>query len=519
MSSMIGKWNGIFFLAVTSTAVTSTLGCKLGVPIDRNVQISRHFADENPADEPPQTRLVHSGSVAQTSKNPQSSQAVKSVSDGPVIESLSDLPADDWPDSRPMISKAEKPPVGDLAPHGATDDETSIDAGMMLAAGLENADLTELLAAFRESPPHIQQQAIRQLIAAASLRATSTQQPGGIDQQLKNALGALPKLPEEIEDSGIAPTRLAATGQSPSPNQVQSEAPDAAVSQAVASTGETGSEVAVTAATSTAATDSIRLADQTQTPTAISNLLDPSATQPSQPTAAVRDQSTLFAELLETLQTPMPGESDGDRFRRDVIRRHLLVLSGDPDTAVDAMKGLTPSEQEFLRHHLLAIWQMTNPEGHPVASRRLSSALPKIQTANQHLRQANEQLDLRSLAFCTEIVSYGQVKRFQTSRFDGGQKVILYCEIDNFVAEKTSDGYETELQGSYEVFDSSGTKVAGLVLPADRQVCDHYLRDYFIAYQMNLPTDLPPGAYRLELTMECVKGKKFGQASIPMTIK
>jgi hypothetical protein len=36
---------------------------------------------------------------------------------------------------------------------------------------------------------------------------------------------------------------------------------------------------------------------------------------------------------------------------------------------------------------------------------------------------------------------------------------------------------------------------------------------------MNLPAELQPGNYRLELTMECVKGKKFGQANIPLTIK
>jgi len=504
MSSMIGRWNGIFFLAVTSA-----LGCKLGVPLDRNVQISRHFADEGSADEPPQTRLVHSGSVAQTSGM---DETRRSSHDGPVVQSLTDLPPDDKPTSTQSINKAEKPPVSDVANVRATDDKAPIDAKMLAAAGLENADMTELLAAFRDSPPHIQQQAIRQLIAAASLRATQTGQPSGIDQQLKNALGALPALPDEVEDSDVAPIRLAATGRSPQPTETE-----ASVSQAVASTED--ADTAVTAASSTIPADTVRLADATQTPAAMSHLLDPSAPQASQPIVPARDESTLFAELLETLQTPLPGESDGDRFRRDVIRRHLLVLSGDPDTAVDAMKGLTRPEQEFLRHHLLAVWQMTNPEGHPVASRRLSSALPKIQAANQHLRESTEQLDIRSLAFCTEIVSFGQVKRFQTSRFDGGQKVILYCEIDNFVAEKTSDGYETELQGSYEVIDSSGNKVAGLVLPSDRQVCDHYLRDYFIAYQMNLPTELPAGNYRLELTMECVKGKKFGQASIPLTIK
>ena len=56
------------------------------------------------------------------------------------------------------------------------------------------------------------------------------------------------------------------------------------------------------------------------------------------------------------------------------------------------------------------------------------------------------------------------------------------------------------------------------MLPADKQVSSNYLRDYFIAYQMHLPKQLKKGSYRLQLTMEDVAGKKYGQASIPFEI-
>jgi hypothetical protein len=243
------------------------------------------------------------------------------------------------------------------------------------------------------------------------------------------------------------------------------------------------------------------------------------ATATEGPPAENLDKSALYKQMVSALSAAEPGESEGDRFRRDLARRYLLVLSGDPDSAVLAMEGLTESEQEFLRHNLLAVWKMTDPDGHPVASRRFAAALQPYRIATRHLSEATEQLDVQSVAFCTEIISYGQVKRFATTRFDPGQKVILYCEIDNFVAEKTAEGYETELQGSYEIFDDQGAKVAGQVLPTDRQRCDHYLRDYFIAYQMHLPAQLTPGKYRLELTMECAKGKKYGQGSLPLEIK
>ncbi len=97
--------------------------------------------------------------------------------------------------------------------------------------------------------------------------------------------------------------------------------------------------------------------------------------------------------------------------------------------------------------------------------------------------------------------------------------MILYCEVDNFVSESTTEGFETQLQGSYEVFDSKGQKVAGQVLPADTQTSATALRDYFIAYQMGLPAGLAAGKYQLTLTMECQKGKKYGRATIPFEIK
>jgi hypothetical protein len=111
------------------------------------------------------------------------------------------------------------------------------------------------------------------------------------------------------------------------------------------------------------------------------------------------------------------------------------------------------------------------------------------------------------------------VKPFKTSRFEGGQQVILYCEIENFTAVKTDAGFETHLQGSYDLFNEHDQKIVSQLLPADQQVSANYLRDYFIAYQMHLPEQIAPGKYRLQLTMEDVNGKKYGQSSIPLEIK
>jgi hypothetical protein len=196
-----------------------------------------------------------------------------------------------------------------------------------------------------------------------------------------------------------------------------------------------------------------------------------------------------------------------------------MVLSGDPDRAVTEIEGLSDAEQEYVRHQLLALWTIVDPAGHPVPGRRFSLALPHLREATKYLAAATDSLEVRSLAFCTEIESYGQIKEFAGNRFQSGQQVILYCEIDNFTCGHNTDGdFETHLQGSYTVYDEGNKKVVSQMLPADKQVTRNYLRDYFIAYQMYLPKQLGEGTYRLELTMEDVGGKKYGQASIPFEI-
>ena len=60
-----------------------------------------------------------------------------------------------------------------------------------------------------------------------------------------------------------------------------------------------------------------------------------------------------------------------------------MVLAGNPDEAVTKIDGMDETEQEFLRHQLLGLWTMIDPQGHPVPSRRFSTAIPQIRPSRQ----------------------------------------------------------------------------------------------------------------------------------------
>ena len=238
---------------------------------------------------------------------------------------------------------------------------------------------------------------------------------------------------------------------------------------------------------------------------------------PAADALATADDDALYDRLIKKLSVAPENETEAARSARMIKLRHLLVLSGKPDAASQQIEGMSQSEQDYLRHQLKGLWTMVDPNGHPVPRRRLAGAVKQIRQAAQHAAAGSDSLEVRGLSFCTAIEAYGQTTPFKSNRFKPSQQVILYCEVENFTADKTPQGYQTQLQGNYEVLDDDGIKVDGQLLPADRQVSAHYLRDYFIAYQMGLPS-LSPGNYTLRLTIEDLNGKKYGQSEIGFTM-
>lgn len=216
--------------------------------------------------------------------------------------------------------------------------------------------------------------------------------------------------------------------------------------------------------------------------------------------------------LQEALKSNQPALND-------IIRlRTYRLFAGGLEQATQPVEGWSTSEQEFLNYQTLALWHLIDPASHPLRERRWATALPELRQATNHLAASTGNLHVHNLAFCTAVDGYGKVTPFASSRFTAGQQVILYSEVENFVAERLSDGYETHLRGTYRILDSTGRRVAEQVLAEDQQTCTNYRRDYFLPYILHLPDRLSAGNYRFELTLEDVKGKKFGQASIPFEI-
>lgn len=223
-------------------------------------------------------------------------------------------------------------------------------------------------------------------------------------------------------------------------------------------------------------------------------------------------------EMLEKQMRDQPSSDQNLRMHQELTLRLLYVSMRKLDDALRPIDGLPDHEQEYYRHQMQALYEASNPDAMPVRSRHLSLVMNSQREATNHLAAASN-LEVRSVAFCTEVERYGVLTKFPKYQFTPDQEVLLYCELENVAAEQVRDGFETQLQGSYEIVDSQGRVIAEQILPMEPDICQNHRRDYFIVYKIYMPQQISPGAYKLRLTVEDMKARKFGQSSLDLQIK
>jgi hypothetical protein len=194
------------------------------------------------------------------------------------------------------------------------------------------------------------------------------------------------------------------------------------------------------------------------------------------------------------------------------------VAAGRRDDAVKSVGQWDEPLDEYWKNQLHGLSVALDSRGMPLVDRRAALALRHLREAESHLAAAST-LDVRNLTFCTRVDSFGRFTEFDQYEFRADQEVLLYVEIDNFSVASKPEGHETALTGSYQVFDTSGRRVADHTFPTEREICRNRRRDFFIPYRVYMPKSLGPGKYTLQLTIEDVHAEKFGQGSIEFTIK
>ena len=244
------------------------------------------------------------------------------------------------------------------------------------------------------------------------------------------------------------------------------------------------------------------------------------AIAPSLPTSTSWLQSLSQAiDQLEKTIKESPTSDENLRISQEVTLRLLYVSQRRLKDAMLPIDKLSNSENDYFQHQMQALYEASNPDAMPVPSRHWSLVMNSQREATNHLAAVSN-LEVKSVAFCTEVERYGVITKFPKYHFQADQEVLLYCEIENVAATKLKkDGFESQLQGSYEIMDSTGRKIADQLLPMEPEMCQNHRRDYFIVYKIYMPQQIATGNYQLRLTVEDMKAHKFGQNHLDFQIK
>lgn len=236
------------------------------------------------------------------------------------------------------------------------------------------------------------------------------------------------------------------------------------------------------------------------------------------------DINGLITSLETQLVSVAPGATEAEKLEyvhKHVNLRLLYLIAGRHDQALEPIRNIEQSEQEFWQKFVWAISNYFDVQGMPHGADRATQTVTQLRAATQELKQVAD-LELRNLVFCDKIDAYGSYERTKRSTFAAGLNVLLYAEIDNFKSiAAQGDRYVTSLKSTVEFYKNQGDRrqLASIPFDTNQDFCRNKRRDYFLAYEFTIPQQLEPGTYTLVLRVEDVHGQKQATAKVNFVIE
>lgn len=228
-----------------------------------------------------------------------------------------------------------------------------------------------------------------------------------------------------------------------------------------------------------------------------------------------RDLSSAIAGLEQDQRYPAGSPEEAARQAR---LRLLYLVAGRRDDALRPVAGLESNQQEFWSKQLYGLSVYLDAAESSDLGRRATEAAMYLGQATSSLSSLGD-LAVKSLAFCTEVKSYGVYETFESTEFKPGQETLLYAEVENFTSQSNPAGFHTALKSSYQILDAQGHLVDEHEFAVTEETCRNRRRDFFIRYYLEMPQRIYDGKYMLVLTIEDTLSKKVGQSSISFTVK
>ena len=132
--------------------------------------------------------------------------------------------------------------------------------------------------------------------------------------------------------------------------------------------------------------------------------------------------------------------------------------------------------------------------------------------------QTESRLTVVNPCFASRVRGWGAVDRFDSSRFQPGQEVIVYFELDKLVGDPSPDGHTTRVDTALQLVAADGRRLHEWRFEPLQETCLAPRRDYFARYVVRLPDTIPAGECRLDLAVTDEVAHATAHASLPLEI-
>jgi hypothetical protein len=219
-----------------------------------------------------------------------------------------------------------------------------------------------------------------------------------------------------------------------------------------------------------------------------------------------------------------PHPTDTDRrvyIAKHVALRMLYLMANQQERALQAIPGIDPGDQEFWQQMFWSVANYFDGQNVPDRGHRAALTATQLRTAVDRL-QESAKLELRNVAFCHKIASFGNYERFDRDEFTPTQPVLLYAELSNFKSAPAAGGkYLTRIRSSIEIHDAAGRQVMRIPTLETEDLCLNHRRDYYHSYEFSLPpaTKIALGPHTLKLIVEDLQSNKVAEETLRFTVK
>lgn len=159
------------------------------------------------------------------------------------------------------------------------------------------------------------------------------------------------------------------------------------------------------------------------------------------------------------------------------------------------------------------------PQAEPPEPMAAAIAAPAPAPAAEPPAVPRPEFVVRNACFASRVQAWGQLDRFPADRFNAGQEVIVYFELDGLSAGESAAGFTTCIDTALRLVTADGRELHAWRFEPVVETCVARRRDYFARYVLQLPDAEAAGRCRVEIAVTDSLSGVTATAAVPCELE